>query len=179
MKKSKQKTKIILVAAVVLDLLLVGVYAYAFNTVKVKNENASLVSEELDEYLSKEGTINILKKTVKDTEEERGKLNSYFVERDDLPDFAKKIESLRELAEVSLEITGLGENQDVLSLDITSSGSFSRILNLISFIETLPFKVEITKAYINTIDILDENDEVIGTEWDGNISINLTGFIGK
>jgi len=140
---NSKKTMSILLGVIILNLLLAGAYAYSFYTVKVKNEAASLVSEELEEYLSKEGTINLLKASVKRTEEDREKIDSYFVARDDIPDFARKIEALSDLSGTNLIITGLSTQDNILSFDITSTGSFRDTMQLISLIENLPFKVEI------------------------------------
>ncbi len=181
MKNNKQKTIWILVGVIILNLLLSGVYAYSFYTVKIKNEEASLVSKELEEYLSKEGTINLLKTSVKNTEEERKKVDAYFVTRDDIPDFTKKIERLGGMSGTDLVITGLRTQNNVLSVDLSSEGSFRNTMQLISLIENLPFKVEVVKAYIDVveIDIPEEEGGGLKIIWKGNFSIELTGFVAK
>ncbi len=181
MKNNKQKTIWILVGVVSLTFVLVGVYGYSFYKVKETSENASLVSDELNEYLSKEGTINILKTSVRDTEEERKKINTYFVARDDIPDFARKIEALGEMSGTDLDITGLRKQGDVLLFDLSSDGGFQNTMQLISLIESLPFKVEIMKAYIDVVETEISEEEGGGTRrsWNGNFSIELTGFIAK
>lgn len=173
-KDNNQKTIGILAAAIILNMALAGAYVYAFNAVKVKNEQASLVSAELNEYLSKEGTINLLKKTVKDTDGDRKKMEGYFVGRDDIPKFTKDIEALGEMSGAELTITDLRTQENVLSFDISSRGSFPDIMHLISLFEFLPFKVEVTKAYINRV----EKDKG-AWEWEGKFTIELTGYIGK
>jgi len=181
MKKNKQKTIWILIGVITLTSVLVGAYAYSFYEVKAKSENASLVSDELNEYLSKEGTINILKTSVRDTEEERKKIDTYFVPRDDIPDFARKIEALGGMSGTDLAITGLRIQGDVLFFDLSSDGGFQNTLQLISLIESLPFKVEVVRAYIDVVEteISEEEGGGIRRSWNGNFSIELIGFIAK
>jgi len=181
MNKNKQKTIWIFVGAMSLSLALIGVYVYSFYELKAKSEDASIVSGELYEYLSKEGTINILKTSVKNTKEDRKKIDTYFVARDDIPDFARKIEALGEMSGTDLEITGLRKQGDVLFFDLSSDGGFQNTLQLISLIESLPFKVEIMKAYIDVVETEIPEEDGGGTKrsWNGNFSIELTGFIAK
>lgn len=181
MKKSKKKTTGVLVGVIILNLLLVGAYVYAFYSVKVKNEEASLVSEELEEYLSKEGDINVLRKIVKDKKDDREKLETYFVARDDIPEFARKIESLGGMSGVKLAIVGLSTQEDVLSFDLSSQGSFKDTLHLISLIESLPFKVDITKAYLDMgeAEIPEEDGGGSRIVWEGNFNVELVGFVAK
>lgn len=179
MKKNKHKTKIILILAIIFNLLLVGGYVYSFYLMKTKNEEASVVSDELNQYLSNEGTINKLKKAVRDSKDDRERLSLYFVSRDDIPDFAKKIESLGEVSGVELTILGFSTQGDVLSFDVSSQGSFIDTMHLISLLENLAFKIEITKAYINLVEIQVEGEDFTRTAWGGNFSVELTGFTGK
>ena len=181
MGKNRQKTTLILAGVIILNILLFGVYGYAFYTMKIKNEEASLVSEELNEYLSKEGTINLLKISVKDTAEERGKIGAYFVSRDDIPDFARQIESLGNMSGTDLTITGLRTDDGVLFFDISSDGTFRNVMQLVSLVESLPFKIDVTKAYMDVAEIDIPEEEGGGTRisWSGNFSIKLTGFVGK
>ena len=181
MKKNKQKTGLIFTGVVFLVLLLLGAYGYSFLEMKKTSENAALVSAELNQYLSKKGTINILKTAVKSTKEERKKIDTYFVEWDDMPDFAKEIESLGKISGTELVITGLGVKDNTLLLKISSNGSFKNTLQLVALIENLPFKLEITEAYIDLVKKNISDNEGGGTllSWKGNFSIEIFGFIPK
>ncbi len=181
MKKNKPKTVLIFIGVFCLTALFLGAYVYSFYAVKEKSENASLVFDELNEYLSKGGTINTLKMSIKNTKEDRKKVDAYFVKRDDIPDFTRKIESLGGMSGTDLTITALRSQGDVLSFDLSSEGSFKNTLQLISLIESLPFKVDITKAYIDVVEveIPKEDGGGIKSTWKGNYSIDLIGFISK
>lgn len=181
MNKNKQKTITVLVLIVLLNILLLGVYFYAFSKVKIKNEEASVVSEELNDYLSKEGTVNLLKALVKKTSEDRIKLDSYFVSRDNIPEFTKEIEALGKMSGTDVTIKGLQANGNVLMIEISSEGNFRNTLQLVSLIESLPFKVEVTKAYLDVteVEIPEEEGGGVRVVWNGNFNIDLTGFIVK
>jgi hypothetical protein len=181
MKNNNKKTVWILTGVIILNLVLVGMYAYAFDMLKNKSGKASIVSGELNEYLSKEGTINLLKTSVKNTKDEREKVDTYFVSRDDIPKFTKEIESLGGMSGTELVITGLSTQGNILSFDLSSEGGFRNTLQLVSLIESLPFKVEVTKAYIDVVEIKIPKEEGGGTKttWKGNFSVELTGFVSK
>jgi len=181
MNKNKQNTVTILILVILLNSLLVGLYLYSFNKVKTKNEEASVVSAELQDYLSKEGKANLLKSLVIKTTEDRKKVDSYFVFRDDIPKFAKEIEALGKMSGTEVEIKGLRSADNVLILEISSTGDFVNTIQLISLIESLPYKVEITKAYIDNKEVKIPEEEGGGTTvaWKGNFNINITGFVAK
>lgn len=176
MNRNNKKVKAIFILSAVITIFLMVVYILAFGFVQEKSKKVASVTAELEGYLSRGGTIDVLKNDVKETKEERAKLKSYFVDRDDLPEFAKKIESIGDMSGASIEIKRFTKKGNIFSFDITSKGTFSNTVHLIKLMESLPFKVEFKKAYVNTTQPL-PGKGYRSFDWSGNFSIELIGFI--
>jgi len=168
--KYNKNTKTIFVVILALNFILAGVYISLFYAVRAKNEKVAVASQELEKELNRDGDISIVAKTVKDTKKQREKLDAYFIMRDDIVGFTQKIESLGDVSNTQLAITGLNTQDDTLSFGLTSKGSFVDVVHLIYLIENLPFKLDINKSYINKISGADDN------QWNGNFNITLSGF---
>lgn len=178
MKKNTQKINIVLVFAITLNLILVGLYVFAVNGIKKKSEETSATSAKLKDYLSKEGKLDKIKTAIKDTSDDRAKLESYFVNIDDIPIFTKKIESLSKASGVdSIIINSLSQKGDILMLNFTTKGKFENILYLVQLLKNIPFKIDIKKSYItkikNNTSVVDKN------RWQGLFSIEIIGFLNN
>jgi len=171
--KYNKKTKIIFAVVLALNFILAGLYVYAFYEAKEKNKKVAIASRELEKQLNKEGDIGLVAKTVKETEIQRSKIDTYFIMRDDIVDFTQKVESLGGTSNTELAITGLNTQGNTLSFELESKGSFVDIVHLISLIENLPFKLDINKSYINKV----SGDG--GNQWNGNFNVTLSGFSDK
>ncbi len=175
MKKNNQKIKIILVSVIVLNLILIGFYFFVFSAIKKKSEGTSSAYISLNEYLSKEGKINILKSAIKKTTTDRVNLEKYFINIDDIPVFTKKIESLSSVAGVdSIVINSLSKKDNVLLLNFEAKGKFENIIYLEQLVENLPFRVNVNKLYVSKIANVVKGQSI--TNWEGLYSVEIIGF---
>ena len=174
-RNNKQKIIWVLVFAVMLNVLLAGLYVFVFGMVKKNIRDASVASFKLEEYLSKEGKVSVVKKAVRDTKIYREKLDNYFVNLDDVPLFASKIESLAEVSGVDpINITILEQKGSALMIEFETKGGFSNILHLLQLVESLPFKVNVTKSYISKIGNFDGDKKI---KWHGVFGVEIIGFL--
>ncbi len=178
MLKNNKKITIILTAVILLNFILIGVYVYVVRAIKDKSESTSILSSKLSGYISKEGKINILKKTIEDTSVDRAKLYKYFVDINDIPVFTKRVESLSKISGVdSLVINSLSQKNNILFLDFKTEGSFENTVYLIQLVKNLPFKIDIKKSYISKIKNI--NNKAVVDKWEGIFSIEIIGFLNN
>lgn len=162
------RTKKILIVMVVGNILAGGAYAGAFFLTRQTIIESANRSAELS-ALREQGDDNIfLKQLTRQFEGGEGVLDAHIVYADDVVRFIDRVESLAQVAGVSVKLSGLRENgANGLSFDVRTVGTFSGTLHLMSLIEGLPYVVEIKKAS------LVKN----GASWAGDFNVDLTGFI--
>lgn len=162
-----------LVAAALLNVALVGAYVLAFYAVVGVSEKASAAQGELGQYLDKGGSMNTLKRAIKNTTEEREKLETYFVDSDSLVDFIEKVESLGGISGTSLVPSGLREQGgDILLLNIRVEGGFRDTIYLMELIQYLPFEIAIRNASLG------KGTGSTGS-WGSSFTLELTGFVNE
>jgi len=178
-KNKKKNTLLLLVVAMMATLTLWGVYGYALMTIKAKAEDAARLSDELEQYISNEGKVNQIKRSVINTEEERRKLNRYFVDFDAVPKFAKTIEGLKDAAGLALvTINNISDpKNDILLVSFYAEGSFGGLMRLVELVESLPFNIEITRVYLNKVEDVGEDSGKEEGVWHGVFDIEVVGFL--
>lgn len=113
------------------------------------------------------------KEIVAATAEERGETKMFFVGGDEVVDFLESLEALGRNAGLELEVSSVGlaeEDEggnrpyDILSVDITSEGSWAQNFRYLSVLENLPLKFQITRAVI-------EKRDDRGSLWRGSFAL--------
>lgn len=181
MMNSLKKTKNIAIWLLVLNLVFVGTY-WIFSRKIAENNNQLLsLAEELNIQLNREKQLKSLKSIVAETEEDRKRLNSFFVSKEGIVSFISQIESIADLSGGSIEIDSVGvgpfeeegapksEILEILSMNITSLGSWSDNFYFLNLLETMPFKVSIKRFSLEKeISKTESNDN-----WEGFFEIEI------
>lgn len=180
-KSKKENSLLLLIVTVVITIVLWGVYGYALITIKTKAEDTALLSDELKQYISNEGKVNQIKRAVADTEKERTKLNTYLVDFDAVPEFAKTLEGLKDAAGLtSVTINNIADpKNNVLPVSFFAQGSFGGLMRLVELVERLPFNIEITRVYLNKVEVAGEENISEENTWRGVFDIEVVGFLSK
>ena len=113
-----------------------------------------------------------LKRTLADTEETRGVLDTYLVHQDTFVPFVEEMESLGTHAGVALTVENAAPSSDNRTLTLTMSvgGSFEDIAYFLSLLEAFPAKVSFREARIlkNTPD---KSGRAPKTPWGGSFIV--------
>lgn len=174
------KTKKLLLIVSALTIAVLVLYIVFFLQIREKNKNISLLKNEADLVIQKEGRLRSIQQLISDTKDEREKLSTYFVGKDGAVEFIEKIESLEadtgaviDITSVSVDDIGdvVNEDAELLRLLFKAEGSWQSIYQLLSLIESLPFNVSVTQANLEGQFVLGEEDEIIDTLWSGNFAI--------
>jgi len=89
-------------------------YGYFFLAVKAENQNISRLSNDIALEEKKQTETELIKTNLSHTEDERTKLNSYFVTSDHVVDFLNYLETLGTNSQTAVEITtvNLADSKD-------------------------------------------------------------------
>ena len=161
----------------ILVIAVVTTYTVFFVGIKNKNEDISIIVNEIDSSIEKEAKLKSVKKLIEDTENERKKLDTYFVTDNSVVDFIESIEALAKEVEIDTEVVSvdISENDKIseaLLLSLEVEGLWSNLFYFVSLIEELPFKIGISKVDIKAV-YEDANKTKSSGSWKGVINFNV------
>lgn len=171
-------TKHTLIFTIILTIAAIAFYVLFFGNIKEKNENISLIKNEVNIAVQKEINLRSVKDLIKETKEDRLKLDTYFIADDKVVDFIENLEQLSKYAGVDIEVVSVDVSQDVkknmsesLDLDFKVSGKWRDIFHLLTLIENMPLKIKILKTNLKVVYSDGVNKKSSGV-WEGFFSIS-------
>jgi hypothetical protein len=179
-----KKTKKTTIFMAILVVVIAVVYIVFFISIKNKNESVSLVINEVDIAIEKEVKLKSVKSLIEDIEDEREKLDIYFVDDEEVIDFIENIEDLAGDTGVGVEVMSVDISDDrnntpqqnsiseLLLLSLKVEGSWDDLFQFILLVEGLPFKIDISKVNIEAIYSSGEKKESSGN-WKGLLSLGV------
>lgn len=154
MKLSTKQT--LLVVLLLLLFVMVGYY-FLFDLIKSKNQKVSIFSQEIDLYLERESMRRTTEKTAEELSEKIQKLDSYFLHKDEVVPFIESIENAGGKSGVVVDIVSVDVTNDptvnnsdrkdeMMDLRLSVKGSWGNVINFISYVENLPYKVDVSNV---------------------------------
>ena len=152
------------------------IFALGIYTIIKKDTKVSILAEELEIEAKKDRVLSLMKETLEDTTLERARLDSYFIENEDIVTLLEDIEILGKIAGVDLSFESVVVDTDMegaLNLQIVTNGSFKDIYYVLTLLEVLPVKVSF--GNISITKALEKNKEKRG-QWDGSFRITILSY---
>lgn len=109
-------------------------------------------------------------------------INSYFVNSKEVDSFINYLENLGASAGVELEVENFdvsATSKDILNVTISTKGSFSNTIKALILIENAPYKINITKTFLDKSsessnpDPKDPQKQINTSFWRSEISFNV------
>lgn len=168
----------LLVIIILLNLLffgMAGLLAYRINKniVWASQVLTDLKTESIRETNSKE-----VKFLLEETEEERARIEDYFVDSASIIAVIEEIESLARRVNVNLTLRSANTNAETpngpktLQIDAKMEGKFGDVYRFLSLVERMPYKIFLERASMVT------RTASIRTPWEANVTIRITSFRG-
>ena len=183
------KTKQLLIIVLVINMVLIGAYAFLFYSIKTKSEDVSTLSQKLNAQRMNEEDLTLLRHAVNDTKDDRDKLQSYFVRSSTINTFFDLLESLGKESGTDMKLGSPIERGNVLAIDINARGTFTDIYYLIKLIEHLPYRIEFKKTYFNGLGVVDNpalsegksgntsKNKTRTALWESSFTVEISGYI--
>lgn len=150
------KTLQFIVFSAIIALAALAVYMFILLDIRDKNRSVSLILNEADIEALQDLRLRSIQKIVKDTEEQRGQINIYFVGDDEIVKFIETVELLGVLADADVEINSVNieerrreegeENDEFLQLTFSATGEWNEVFYFFSLVELLPYNIEVKRA---------------------------------
>ena len=149
--KFKPTTIQLIIAIAAFLVSVFSAFAIYYMTDQKKISIASLEADLALSEKAESGNLS-MKRLFDSTKEERKKLDNYFIAKDDTVSFIELVENLSKIAgvkisvnSVSVEQSGPKEQFEHVTLNASASGSFSKLYWLLSLLENVPLKLDVTK----------------------------------
>lgn len=172
---SKKQTYTILAGTIIFMLFAVSVFVFLFRDIKLKNENSSRMALEIERHTAQRNNLSNLQRTIKETKDQRKVLESYIVDEEQIDKFIGWLEEMGAPVGVKVvvnSVSRVGEGS-MLSVDITSSGSFNEVLNFSSLLENSSYKINIEKFFLSKMIQGGDEENPEREYWQSQITFNV------
>lgn len=141
---------LLLVAFLMLSIIAASLFFGSAYFIYSKKPSLSRLSSELSGISGEEAYYRGLKKTIADTRDEQGALDSYFVDPNNFVPFVEEIEALGKSAGVALTVESAAQTDSNRNLALTlyAGGTFEETLYFLSLLEAFPAKIIFDRAWI-------------------------------
>ncbi|MDQ5971710.1 MAG: hypothetical protein QG566_656 [Patescibacteria group bacterium] len=162
-----KRTYILLSISIFTTLMAIGMFLFAYNVIKHKNQYASALSQTIQEKITNEDNIQEFKKVIKETKEKDELLKSFIVNQQKIDEFAAFLEAQGDIANVPISIRNVEistTNPSILTVTFDGINTFENIVHLMWVIEHSPYKINIKNVIFNNI---------LENRWQINMSIEV------
>jgi len=132
-------------------IVLASIYGALFYIIESKIKHTSSLIQELESAVQREKEFRILNRIIVNTEEEREKLDTYFINPDKIVSLIERVESFGERANVAVSFDSIhirGEAKKRLNLSLKTEGDFDDTFYFLTLFESLPLKMSFEKVFI-------------------------------
>ncbi len=175
MKAKPISSKVIMTVAVIVFLLalVTTVFLHLINNKKARVVELHQI---LNDEINLNASLDASKQVIKDTEIERGVINSYFVEKKNIVGFLEFLENIGRDIGVSVHISTIETEKVVnegdkpnLGLIINVKGDWTGVLRYIKLLEAIPYKVKVGEVKISLIG--GDDSGKTKPQWEGSLNI--------
>jgi len=177
MNKNTKKTGIRL-AWLAITIIAIVLYLISFWYVKSEFEKASYALNSAEISYEQKDKIQTTAQNVEELEPQIEKINSYFVESDDVVGFINLLEQKAKGQGTSIETTDVSIEEalgdllygEVLKISLTVKGSWNNVMQYLNLVESLPYDIWITNTNLALKRNTDsENDNLY--HWEADLTL--------
>ena len=170
----KSHTIIILILSFIITAVTILLFFFLLKVIENKNQHASAVLETLKDKIQEKENATINASRLDELNQIQNNVNNYFVDKDKIDIFVNYLEDmgLKLGSSVSVEsIELLEKSKDIISVKLSVGGTFGKVMNTISFLENIPYQINITQIYLSKDTKQVKNQKT--QTWQANISFNI------
>ena len=149
----KNKSDILILSlSVAIALIALAVLVFFFKTIENKNKHTSVVLATLADKVKQKENMKSLVEKISKVSEMSDTINSYFVNGKEVDSFINYLENLGASAGVELEVQNFDvstTSKEILNVTISTKGNFSNTMKTLMLIENAPYKINITKTFLD------------------------------
>ncbi|OGD68086.1 hypothetical protein A3E89_00785 [Candidatus Campbellbacteria bacterium RIFCSPHIGHO2_12_FULL_35_10] len=169
-----------LIALIILNLILFSVCAFFFFLIKSTNEKAFALEGEFSKISKQDMELKFIDENLDETEEQRQKINSYFVKRGNagVAEFMENIERIAKSSGVALDVNGLflndqnanketGKKVSEIKLVLKTEGDWSNTVYFLKLLKMSPYSVSFDRVSF------EKDTDKDSKSWSGTFGIKV------
>lgn len=148
----KNHTTLKLIFSIFVTVLAVFLFVFFLKVIKNKDQHISVVLATLQERLTEKENATIFAEKVVEIKSLQDSIDSRFVNPNKIDTFVDYLEEIgsnlgSEVAVESIEMPAKTKN--IILIKISIRGDFPEVMRTITFLENIPYQVNITQVYLN------------------------------
>ncbi|MCW9054825.1 MAG: hypothetical protein OQJ98_02485 [Candidatus Pacebacteria bacterium] len=158
MKLKISKVQSMLIGAILGAVIALGVYGFLFFEIKNKNNQASILQNQLDIEIRKDQRLRSIKQLLSELHVEVDTVDRYFVGADEVVDFLEELELLGNIADASVEVNSVSVSEggeaipyEHLRVEFHTQDRWVDLIHIVSLLETMPYGVRIERSQIERV----------------------------
>jgi Tfp pilus assembly protein PilO len=181
--------KKIIILLILIEILICVMYYFGFVNLKKKNENISVLRNNLSSQIEKQQYMFSTQKMMKNTDSDITRVNNSLIQKDEDIKFIENIEGIARGNGLIIKIDNLAFEDDpsfssngltILRIKASMSGNWAGMYSFLSQIETLPSKIRIDKFALTNnagqISTDAEKPTAPGNDWQGVFEISVLKY---
>ena len=175
-------TILIFIASIITTIIVVGLFVFFLNVIKNKNEHISAVFSALEEKIAEKENARIFSEKISEIKLIDSNLDDYFVNPNTIDTFVGYLEGIGPTMGVGISVNGVEvptKTKNLITFKLSVKGSFQNVARTISFLENIPYQINITQFYLNKglksqdADELNKEIDLSVTLWQADISFDI------
>ena len=178
----KNYTTLIFIFSIFVTILAVSLFVFFMKVIKNKNQHASTVFSTLEEKMKEKENSMIFAEKVSEIKSIQDSINSRFVDPDKIDTFVGYLEKIgsdlgSELVVKSIDAPA--KNKNVILFKLSISGTFEEVMKTITFLENIPYQINITQVYLNKeieqtaqVDVTQDKNSVV-SKWQADVIFSI------
>jgi hypothetical protein len=181
----KNHTILKLIFSIIVTILAIGLLVLFLRIIKNKDQNISIIISTLQEKMKEKDDAAIFAEKVTEIKLLQDSISGHFVDSNKIDTFVGYLEEIGSNlgAEVSVNNIEIPpKTKNLISLKLSISGTFEGVMKTITFLENIPYQINITQIYLNKeiqesvqVNIEDKKEDIIQSVpiWQADVSFNI------
>ena len=158
-------------------------YGYLFQKLRHLNADNVALTRDTGTLLAEQSQIGAIKQSLSDTDVNRAKLDSYFVDPNNVVPFLETVEGYAKAVGVTTTFSDvqLDGKPPHLSVTVDANGSFANVYQFVSMLEAAPYEISITSSDIRSAIPAGLVPTGVGdhsTGWDATLNLSVLSVRG-
>lgn len=177
-----KNTLTILIFSTLAAIAAIGLFVFFFSVIQNKNQNISETLAILQDKLMEKQNAEIFAEKVNEIRLLQDSINSHFVDPDKIDTFVDSLEEIGGVTGASVSVNSIeapDATKNAISFNVLVKGTFSQVMKTITYLENIPYQVNVTKVYLNK-DIKEKKETDITavkipdvSVWQAGITFNI------
>lgn len=148
----KNRTILIFILSTLITIFVVCLLVFFLKIIENKNKHISAVIGTIEEKLKEKENVTIFAEKISEITLLQNSINSHFVDSNKIDSLVNYLEDIdlgigSEVLIKNIEI--LQNPQNIISFKILITGTFEQIMKTITFLENIPYMINITQVSLN------------------------------